>query len=412
MKVNLAFLKKSFALWGLTLLTQFLAFEVFAQTNFEVLDVNREKTFTLGRGAEKTYRLNLKKGDIIELFWEETGGGYPAVSLQNEAGMNVFDEDYFDSSVPLVVPADGGYNLKFKNESPEESAKPLEIKVRYAGKFRLSKNAKLQRSRKINGYDVKVYNVFDEDTSYGTYLVIEKSGKLLEVAKSGSLVGGGYNFGDDARLWEANNRPGKRSALLFRTTPDKTGDGAPDIAVQSYSGGAHCCTTMYFYELGAGDLKKIKPVKGGDSDVYALRKNPAGGLYLQTGDSTFAYWLTSFAGSPIPTVILSFRNGEFRADADAMKKRAPTEAAIKAKAAAAKKEMTLAPYTGTDSFNELNPFWGEMLDWIYSGNERAAWQYFDLVWDARKPGKEKFKADFLEQLNKSEFYRQIAAGGK
>jgi hypothetical protein len=55
------------------------------------------------------------------------------------------------------------------------------------------------------------------------------------------------------------------------------------------------------------------------------------------------------------------------------------------------------PYTevGMD-FEEA--FWGEMLDLIYSGNEPLAWQYLDLVWPPKKPGKDKFLADFKEQL--------------
>lgn len=392
-------------------LFQTSSFTARAQTNGDSLKPNQQQTFTLNRGEEKVYNLDLKKDGFIEIFWEETNNNYPTVNLQNQSGADVFDDDYFDSSIPLIVPEDGFYKLKFKNQAEDENTKQMEIKVSYADKFQLPKNSKLQRSRKINGYDLKVYNVADDD-NFGTYLLIEKGGKLVQILKGGSIVGGGYNFADDAKLWESNNRSGKRSALLFRTIADKTGDGTPDAAVQFYSGGAHCCTTMYFFELGNNGVRKLKSIKGGDSDVYALRKNPKGGLLIETGDSTFAYWLTSFAGSPIPTVILSFQNGEFRADAGAMKRRAPTQAVIKARAAKAKKEMTLQPYTGTDDFNELNPFWGEMIDWIYAGNDSAAWQYFDLVWDAKKPGKEKFKTDFLEQLNKSEYYRQIAGGVK
>ena len=46
-------------------------------------------------------------------------------------------------------------------------------------------------------------------------------------------------------------------------------------------------------------------------------------------------------------------------------------------------------------------FWSEMLDLIYTGHEPLAWQYFDMAWPAKKPGKEKFKADFKEALAES-----------
>ena len=45
-----------------------------------------------------------------------------------------------------------------------------------------------------------------------------------------------------------------------------------------------------------------------------------------------------------------------------------------------------------------------MLDLIYQGNESTAWQYFDLVWPAGKPGKAKFLADFKSNLAES-WYR-------
>ena len=198
----------------------------------------------------------------------------------------------------------------------------------------------------------------------------------------------------------------------MKTTVDKTGDGTPDIAVSFFTGGAHCCFDMHFYELGKDNLKKLKVINGQDSDVTAIGKQPNGGLILQTGDSNFTYWLTSFAGSPIPTVILTFQNGEFRPDVKLMKKPAPSMAILKQKAAKARKDIGLEPYTGEENSNFLNAFWGEMVDLMYSGNETAAWQYFDLVWDKRKQGKEKFKDDFLQKLNESEYWQQMQASKK
>ena len=95
-----------------------------------------------------------------------------------------------------------------------------------------------------------------------------------------------------------------------------------------------------------------------------------------------------------------------------MKKAAPSSAVIKQKAAKAKKDIDLTPYTGEENSNFINAFWGEILDLIYSGNETAAWQYFDLVWDKRKPGKEKFKNDFLQKLNESQYWQQMKESQK
>ena len=67
--------------------------------------------------------------------------------------------------------------------------------------------------------------------------------------------------------------------------------------------------------------------------------------------------------------------------------------------------MNLHPYTNPDdNFNDFEEaFWGDMLDLIYTGHEDLAWQYFDMVWPAKKAGKGKFLADFKEQLSKSAY---------
>jgi hypothetical protein len=161
-----------------------------------------------------------------------------------------------------------------------------------------------------------------------------------------------------------------------------------------------------FFELG-NSVQPLDVIASGDARTIAIGKNPKGGLRLETGDNTFAYWLTSFAGSPIPAVILDYKNGVFRPNPAAMRKPAPTLAVIRKKAERAKKEIGLEPYTGVETSNFLYAFWGEMLEMIYSGNETAAWQYFDLAWDKRKPGKELFKKDFLEQLDKSQFWKMV-----
>lgn len=49
---------------------------------------------------------------------------------------------------------------------------------------------------------------------------------------------------------------------------------------------------------------------------------------------------------------------------------------------------------------------------LYSGNEAAARRYFDMVWDARKPGKDKFKKDFLAKLNESAYWREMLADNR
>ena len=372
----------------------------------EKLNANQKKNFALAVKEEKSFALDLKKEDYAEISLVEKENKSPYLSITSPSGNALSKDAYLDGTFPFIAEETGIYKVTVK--SLDESNDKMNLTIVYNNKFQLPKNVKLMRQRKINGYDAKVFNVSDEE-NFATFLLIEKSGKLKAILKGDSAVGGGYQFPDDPKLWDYPE--GKKSAALFRSTIDKTGDGTPDVAVQFYSGGAHCCTTMYFFELG-DEVRQISPVEGADSDIIAVGKKPNGSLLLQTGDSTFAYWLTSFAGSPIPQVILSYKNGAFRADSRAMKKPASPAAILRQKAAKAKKEIDLTAYTGVENSDFRYAFWGDMLVEMYAGNEAAAWQYFDLVWDKRKPGKEKFKEDFLEQLSKSDFWQQMQEGKK
>lgn len=371
----------------------------------EELKLNKETNFTLKNKEEKIFSLSLKKGDYTEIRWQDSLERFPNFSIISPGGKNVTEGIYEENPIPFVAKEDGNYKLVVKFEETEET-KDANVSVKYSNVFKLPKSAKLKTQKKINGYDVKIYNTSeDEKDGYGTYLLIYKGGKPVEILRGGGLIAGGFSFADNPA--DFDYPAGKKSANLMRTTLDKTGDGTPDIAVQFYTGGAHCCFDMHFYELGKDEVRKLKTIDGRDSEIIAIGKNQKGSLILRTGDSTFAYWLTSFAGSPIPTVILTFQNGEFRPDAKLMKKPAPSLAVLKQKAAKAKKEIDLKPYTGEDDSHFLDAFWGEMLDLMYSDNETSAWQYFDLVWDSRKPGKEKFKQDFLRRLNESEYWRMM-----
>jgi hypothetical protein len=374
------------------------------------LKLNQEAKFSLKNKEEKTFDIELKKGDYTEIGWEDSLQRFPNFSVISPSGKNITAGNYELNPFPFVAKEDGKYKLIVRFEETDEN-KEGSVSVYYSNVFKLPRSAKLKTQKKVNGYDVRIYNTSqNEKNGYGTYLLIQKAGKLVDILRGGSLIAGGFTFNENPADYDDAER--KKSANLFRNTLDKTGDGTPDIAIGFYTGGAHCCFNMHIFELGKDDVRKLETIEGEDSDVIAIGKTPKGGLILRTGDSNFAYWLTSFAGSPIPTVVLTYQNGEFRPDAKLMKKPAPTLAVLKKKAAAAKKELDLTPYEGEENSGFINAFWDEMLDLMYSGNETSAWQYFDLVWDSRKQGKEKFKQDFLKRLNESEFWRRLQEGKK
>lgn len=86
------------------------------------------------------------------------------------------------------------------------------------------------------------------------------------------------------------------------TGEDVNGDGLPDIVLEGFSGGAHCCWTYYIVSLGRhpGLLVKFENETGA-----AFKVNPSiGRIEIHTGDGAFDYFESPHANSPIPDVYL------------------------------------------------------------------------------------------------------------
>src|SRR5690606_19655941 len=119
-------------------------------------------------------------------------------------------------------------------------------------------------------------------------------------------------------------------------------------------------------------------------------------------------WLTCYACSPMPSVILEYRNGRFRPNFALMKKDPPTMESLRQQAQEESSWIGSGPEFTEESENDFSgAFWGEILTLLYTGNEQQAWQYLDLVWPSGRKGKETFKKEFLEQLNSSLFWTMI-----
>lgn len=102
-----------------------------------------------------------------------------------------------------------------------------------------------------------------------------------------------------------------------------TGGTTPQLVVTGWSGGAHCCYTLHIVELGATP-QVIQKIDAGHSDVdlfAQLDEDPA--LEISLPDWTYAYWPYSFAGSPVPRVILHWDGRQFSPAAKLMRNAAP-----------------------------------------------------------------------------------------
>jgi hypothetical protein len=97
------------------------------------------------------------------------------------------------------------------------------------------------------------------------------------------------------------------------TARDLDGDGEPEVLLDLYSGGAHCCwyTEAYRYASSTGSYVRATRVWGNTD--YRLADLDGDGLpEFASSDDRFAYIFTDFADSAFPVQIWRFRNGAFR----------------------------------------------------------------------------------------------------
>ena len=357
--------------------------------------------FKVNGKASHEFSIDLKADDLCNISVEANKDLPFLMQVTQPDGEALVKDAEPSEGYLFIARMTGTYTVKLyiADELPADEMTKYngsEVTVKYSNKFTLPAGVKTKSTRTVNGYLARIAN--DPGDEGYTYFVVQRAGAVKAVMRAEKVITGGYSFSDDPNGSDGAN-PG-RSAALMRTTPDKTGDGTPDLAVEYYTGGAHCCYEITFFELGER-VRQLPTIGTGNDRMTAIAKRPTGGLRFEFAEQSFAYWNINFAQSPMPEVIYEFdRSDKLVPRFELMKKPAPTLAKLKRDAAAMRVTVNLNPYTSPeDNFNDWKePFWSEMLDLIYTGHEDLAWQYFDMVWPTKKKGKQKFLADFREQL--------------
>jgi hypothetical protein len=97
---------------------------------------------------------------------------------------------------------------------------------------------------------------------------------------------------------------------------DLDGDGEPEVIVDLYTGGAHCCFTTQVYSLisaGPAGLAPTYAVKEHNffDPGYTLDDlNGDGTPEFRSEDGRFAYAISSYAGSGMPVQVLRWQGGD------------------------------------------------------------------------------------------------------
>ncbi|MDX2132878.1 MAG: hypothetical protein SFY69_12580 [Planctomycetota bacterium] len=146
---------------------------------------------------------------------------------------------------------------------------------------------------------------------------------------------------------------------------DVTNDGVPDLVVEGYSGGAHCCWTYIVIQLGDAP-RELASIDAPDPGRFELDEQH--GLVVFRGtDPIWNYWNASYAASARPDVVLLWRDGAFRLAPHLMRTPEPGEDAVRASIDLAREE----------SASSGQPAFLETVRWLYEGHPRVAWRVYD-----------------------------------
>src|SRR3984885_14611862 len=86
----------------------------------------------------------------------------------------------------------------------------------------------------------------------------------------------------------------------------------PDVVLDLYSGGAHCCTIVQVFSLDPGTMTYVETETNfGDPGARIVDLRHNGRYEFLTADDAFAYEFTDYAGSGLPIQILRFTGGGF-----------------------------------------------------------------------------------------------------
>jgi len=154
----------------------------------------------------------------------------------------------------------------------------------------------------VAGWRVESWIPFDRERAWETVLrVVAPDGVIAFELRDAGVV---------AYAQEAG--PGWRADLVsVAPGDDLTGDGVPNILVEAYTGGAHCC--FHYALLSLGDTLEVL-WEGFLADAGAVVTDLAGDgrRQLMTADMGFAYAFCSFAETPAPAVVLAIEPGGVR----------------------------------------------------------------------------------------------------
>lgn len=242
----------------------------------------------------------------------------------------------------------------------------------------------------VGKFIFRTYSVDD-----GVCLRVTSGGKLVY----SNILGGAQN------VFLGQTGDADSDAPMIRNGTDITGLGRPDMIVSTFSGGAHCCTVHYVFEMEP-QFRLLATLDDADDDLAHFERQKDGHYYYITADWTFGYWPTCFACSPSEEVTLRFVNdatgGAYYLALDRMQKPAPATAEWNKELAAARKVVNAG-----DPNSIGTTMWQTVLDLLYTGHSDLAWKFVDALGPKAQQKPLPTLADFCGLLKHSPYWADL-----
>lgn len=298
----------------------------------------------------------------------------------------------------------------------------------------------------VNTYDVKMSH---KPITVGEYVFVPKVGKCWNVGayklRRGNRV---LSHGEPDQYWpnstyftvitplvvpsamvtprKLGSNPGffvdKVKSPLKAMAPgyNVCGSGSPELIVERANCGAKCLYEYSIFSLGK-NFKQVAKIDSGNDPIHFIDIGGDGSIEGVGIENTFDCWNYSSASSPRITVALRIKNGKPRLATDLMKTSPPSASYMNQIIAETKQALhPTKDENGKQSNEIIAPFElvTHMLELMYSGNGKSAWQFLDQVWSnqdvtwestlpKRSVNKQQFIAEVKEQLAKSPYWQDV-----
>lgn len=181
---------------------------------------------------------------------------------------------------------------------------------------------------------------------------------------------------------------------------DVNGDGKPEIVLDGYSGGLHCCYTTYIISL---DRKPQLLHLFSNQSPVKFEKQPDGRVLIYAADGVFDYFIVPHEQAVVPKVVLQMKgdqlvdvSSQFPEIYDQQIEKAQSELTPEALASFRNADYHVKLFT--DQFPTAQRVLTIVLNYIYSGREEKAWQALNDDWPKADAGR--IKSLILERRNR------------